>query len=99
MQNENFKEIYNQINELLKTKYTNQEDRDKIISDMGELIISETFLELLESVTDVNIREKLVEALNVGNQEDILSMTESQNIDMFSILEKKSKQILEEAVK
>lgn len=98
MQTENFTELHNQINELLKAKYPEQADRDKIISDMGELIISETFVELLESVQDEMVRQDLVNALNAGDQEKVISITESLSIDLYSMLENKSKEILKEAM-
>lgn len=91
-------EIYNQINELLKPKFPLEEDRNKIISDMGELIISETYVELLDSITNEVTRTALVNALNAGNQEEVLTITESLGIDLFAMLQKKSKQVLEEVI-
>ena len=91
-------ETYNQINELLKPKFPLEEDRNKIIADMGELIISETYVEVLESITNEVTREALVKALNEGNQEEVMTITESLGIDLFAVLQKKSKQILDDVV-
>ena len=91
-------EIYNQVNELLKPKFPLEEDRNKIIADMGELIISETYVEVLESITNEVTREALVKALNEGNQEEVMTITESLGIDLFAVLQKKSKQILDDVV-
>jgi 2-hydroxychromene-2-carboxylate isomerase len=91
-------ETYNQINELLKPKFPLEEDRNKIIADMGELIISETYVEVLESITNEVTRGALVNALNTGNQEEVMTITESLGIDLFAMLQKKSKQVLEDVI-
>jgi len=90
-------EMYNQVNELLKAKFPTQEERDVVIADIGELIVSETYVELLESVQDEEVRKRLVEALNNGSQEEVVSITESLGLDLYKMLEDKSKQIMDEA--
>lgn len=90
--------MYNQINEILKAKFPEQEDRDQIISSMGELIISETYVELLEGIKDDTARAAMVEALNSADQGKVLAQCESLGIDLFAMLEAKSKQVMAEAV-
>lgn len=89
--------MYNQISELLKPNFPDDAQRDEVIASLGELIMSEFLVELIESVTDEVKRKELVEALNAGNQELVITICDSLNIDLGDRLEAKAKQVLAEA--
>lgn len=90
-------EIYTQLNEVLKANFPNDAERDEVIASLGELIMSEFLVELLESVQDEAKRKELVEALNTGNQELVTSICESLGLDLGDRLEAKAKQVIAEA--
>ena len=90
-------EIYTQLSDLLKANFPDDAQRDEVIANLGELIMSEFLVELIEAVTDEVKRKELVEALNAGNQETVIGICESLNIDLGARLEDKAKQVIAEA--
>ena len=90
-------EIYAQLNQILQTNFPDTAERDEAISLLGELIMSEFLVELIESVQDETKRKELVSALNAGDQDSVINICESLNIDLGSKLEEKAKQVIAEA--
>lgn len=90
-------EVYKQVNDLLKANFPDDQQRDELIASLGELIMSEFLVELIESVQDETKRKELVSALNAGDQDSVINICESLNIDLGSKLEEKAKQVIAEA--
>ncbi len=91
-------QIQEQLNEILKDTYKTEEERGEVISKMGELIMSEALVESIEAIKDESARQSFVEAINVGDSEKAISIAEANNVDVYQILENKSKEILAEVV-
>lgn len=89
-------EIYSKLNEILKTKFPTQQDRDEAITAMGEVILAESMVEIAESITDDMTRTSFVTAVNEGRSEDADNIAEAAGVDIYSILKNKSKEILDD---
>lgn len=92
------KEIFNQINELLKPHIATQEERNEFISNMGEVIVSESLVETIEAIVDLDIRAKFVEAVNASDIDKAYALADQSGVDIGAIIEKKSKEMIDDVV-
>jgi hypothetical protein len=89
-------EIYKILQEELQKKFGTAENVDQVLEKLGEAVLTESAVKILESVEEVN-RAELVEHLNNGDMDKFLQLAIDMKVDVESIYEEASKSIVAEA--
>lgn len=89
-------QLYKNLNELLKDKYTEQYMRDEAIATMGDIVINESMIEIIESIADEQVRGDFISAINVEDMELAESIARSCHIDTSAILKRRAVEMLAE---
>ena len=86
-------EMYNEIDKVLATKYSDESDRQQMMVQYGESMILAVMTGILESIQDESLRSKMVEAINNQNEEEINNLLDEADVDMDKILKEKHEEI------
>lgn len=87
-------ELYKKLNDMLADKFPDQAMRDEAIATMGEIIINESLIEIIESITDEAQRKAFVEAVNSEDSDTAEDIAEAAGVDIFAIMQRKSAEVL-----
>lgn len=87
-------ELYKKLSEMLIEKFPDQAMRDEAIATMGQIIINESLIEIIESITDEAQRKKFVDAVNSEDADTAEDIAEQAGIDILEIMQRKSAEIL-----
>ena len=86
-------EMYNEIDKVLATKYSDESDRQQMMVQYGESMILAVMTGILESIQNESLRSKMVEAINNQNEEEINNLLDEADVDMDKILKEKHEEI------
>ncbi len=92
-------ELYNKLNEILTSRLPTQTERDEAITAMGEIIINESLIQIIESITDETLRKTFIDAINGDDPTTAEAITDELGIDIYAIMESKSKEVLADVMK
>ena len=87
-------ELYKKLSEMLTEKFPDAAMRDEAIATMGEIIINESLIEIIESITDEEQRKAFVDAVNSEDSDEAEDIAERAGVDIFAIMQKKSEEVL-----
>lgn len=90
-------ELYKKLSEILAEKFPDQAMRDEAIATMGQIIINESLIEIIESITDEAQRKKFVDAVNDEDADTAEDIAEQAGIDILEIMQRKSAEVMSEA--
>lgn len=90
-------EILNKLHTALYFVSPLASDRERIISEMGEVIWAETLQKML-LVLEERDRKKVIEFLNNNDLDKALEIVESKNIDIDTIITDVSTSLLDEVL-
>ena len=92
-------ELYIKLNEMLTLRFPTTEARDEAITTMGEIIINESLIEIIESIKDLDKRKTFVDAINIDDAETAERITDECELDIYEIMTRKSEEVLADALK
>ncbi len=90
-------ELYKKLNDMLMEQFPDQAMRNEAITTMGQIIINESLIEIIESINDETLRQSFIEAINNEDKDRAEDIAEQAGVDVFAIMQKKSKEIMSEA--
>ena len=92
-------ELHNKLSEMLTLRFPTPEARDEAITTMGEIIINESLIEIIESIKDLDKRKAFVDAINIDDAETAERITDECGLDIYEIMTRKSEEVLADALK
>ncbi len=87
-------ELYKKLSDMLVERFPDAAMRDEAIATMGEIIINESLIEIIESITDEEQRKAFVDAVNSEDSDEAEDIAERAGVDIFAIMQKKSEEVL-----
>ncbi len=90
-------ELYKKLSETLEERFPDAAMRDEAIATMGEIIINESLIEIIESITDEAARKAFVDAVNSEDSDAAEDIAEHAGVDILAIMQRKSAEVLSEA--
>lgn len=87
-------ELYKKLSDMLAERFPDQAMRDEAIATMGQIIINESLIEIIESITDEEQRKLFVDAVNSEDSDTAEDIAEHAGVDILAIMQRKSAEVL-----
>lgn len=89
--------LYEQLDIILTPHFPEQKEREEKSLILGQLVISNVYLQILDGLDGEN-KTRMIEILNDGESEDIMSAIQEAGFDLPAMIEKELQEALSKTV-